>query len=150
MEQAAAQDQTHDVVYASLGDAYLLDKKYPEAETAYNKAIALAPPTSKSLGSYHSALALALLQQGKTGPGIAECDKVGQLDPASAGQCYFNEGAILTNQGKTDDANRPLTKPSLPIPPAPMPTTRKAWTSSPRRPSAKMARWFPLPAPPKP
>ena len=70
MEQAAAQDQTHDVVYASLADAYLLDKKYPEAETAYTKAIALAPPTQSPLASYHSGLALALLQQGKIGPGI--------------------------------------------------------------------------------
>jgi tetratricopeptide (TPR) repeat protein len=36
---------------------------------------------------------------------MAECEKVGQLDPASAGQCFYNEGAILTNQGKADDAN---------------------------------------------
>jgi len=105
MEQAAAQDETHDVVYASLADAYILDKKFPEAETAYNKAITIAPPTSKSLGSYHSGLALALLKQGKTEPGIAECDKVVQLDPASAGQCYYNGGAVLTNMGKADEAN---------------------------------------------
>jgi len=105
LEQAAAQDQTHDVVYSSLADAYVQVKKFPEAETAYSKAIALAPANSKFLGSYHAGLSLALLQQGKTGPGMAECDKVGQLDPASAGQCFYNEGAILTNQGKADDAN---------------------------------------------
>ena len=105
LEQAAAQDQTHDVVYSSLADAYIQVKKFPEAETAYNKAIALAPASSKSLGSYHAGLSLALLQQGKTVSGMAECEKVGQLDPASAGQCFYNEGAILTNQGKADDAN---------------------------------------------
>ncbi len=105
MEQAAAQDQTHDVIYGSLADAYLGDKKYPEAEAAFNKAIALAPPNSKSLANYHSGLALALIRQGKTEPGNAECEKTAQLDPALAGQCYFNEGAILTNQGKVEQAN---------------------------------------------
>jgi tetratricopeptide (TPR) repeat protein len=110
MEQAAALDQKHDVVYASLADAYLLDKKYPEAESAYTKAIALAPPTSKAIGSYHSSLALALLRQDKTQAGMAECDKTAQLDPSQAGQCYFNEGAILTNQGKPDEANQAFDK----------------------------------------
>jgi tetratricopeptide (TPR) repeat protein len=110
MEQAAAQDQTHDVVYASLGDAYLGAKKYPEAETAYTKALALAAPASKSLGAYHSSLALALMKEGKTDLSIAECDKAAQLDPTTAGQCYFNQGAILTNQGKVDDANAAFDK----------------------------------------
>src|ERR1700687_4251430 len=54
MEQAAAQDQTRDIIYRSLADAYILDKKFPEAEAAYNKAIALAPADSKSLGSDHA------------------------------------------------------------------------------------------------
>ncbi len=110
LEQAAAQDQTHDVIYASLGDAYLGDKKYPEAETAYSKALALAPATSKSLGNYHSGLALALMKQGKTDLSLPECDKAAQLDPATAGLCYFNQGAILTNQGKMDDANAAFDK----------------------------------------
>ena len=110
LEQAAAQDQTHDVIYASLGDAYLGAKKYPEAETAYTKAISLAAPTSKSLGSYHSSLALALMKEGKTDLSLAECDKAAQLDPTTGGQCYFNQGAILTNQGKIDDANAAFDK----------------------------------------
>jgi tetratricopeptide (TPR) repeat protein len=110
MEQAVAQDQTHDIIYGSLADAYLLDKKYPESETAYNKALELAPPTSKSLASYHSGLALALARQGKTEPAVAECAKTAQIDPTQAGQCYFNEGAILTNQGKIDDANQAFDK----------------------------------------
>ncbi len=105
MEQAAAQDQTHDVIYASLGDAYLGAKKYPEAESAYNKAIALAPASSKSLADYHSSLALAMIRQGKDEPSMAECEKTAQLDHSIAGQCYFNEGVVLTNQGKADEAN---------------------------------------------
>ena len=110
MEQAAAQDQTHDIVYASLGDAYLGAKKFPEAEAAYTKAIALAAPTSKQLGAYHSALALAMMKEDKTDLSIAECDKASQIDPTIGGQCYFNQGAILTNQGKVDDANAAFDK----------------------------------------
>ncbi len=110
MEQAVAQDQTHDVIYGSLADAYLGAKKFPEAETAYNKAIELAPATSKSIGAYHNGLAQALLKQGKTGPAMAEYDKAAQLDPANAGMYFFNEGAVLTNQGKADEANQAFDK----------------------------------------
>jgi tetratricopeptide (TPR) repeat protein len=110
MEQAAAQDQTHDIVYGSLGDAYNLDKKYPEAEAAFTKALALAPATSKSLATYHAGIALALLEQGKTDASSAECDKAAALDPKPAALCYYNRGAILTNQGKADDANQAFDK----------------------------------------
>jgi tetratricopeptide (TPR) repeat protein len=110
MEQAAAQDQTHDVVYASLADAYAGAKKFPEAETAYTKAIELAAPTSKSIGGYHNGLAQALLKQGKTEQAMAEYDKAAQLDPAGAGMYYFNEGAVLTNLGKVDEANQAFDK----------------------------------------
>jgi tetratricopeptide (TPR) repeat protein len=105
MEQAAAQDQIHDVVYASLGDAYAGDKKYPESETAWRKAIELAKPDSKNIGNYHNSLAQALLKQNKTAEAMAEYDKAAQLDPANGGMYYFNEGAVLTNQGKVDEAN---------------------------------------------
>lgn len=110
LEQAVAQDQTHDVIYGALADAYIGVKKYPEAETAYDKAIALAPANSKSLGIYHSGLALALLRQGKTEAGLTECQKGAQIDPTQAGQCYFNAGAILTNMGKVDEANKAFDK----------------------------------------
>ena len=110
MEQAAAQDQTHDIVYGSLGDAYNLDKKYPEAEAAFTKALALAPATSKSLSTYHAGLAMALLEQGKTDASAAQCDKTAVLDPKQAALCYYNQGAILTNQGKADDANQAFDK----------------------------------------
>ena len=110
MEQAVAQDTTHDIVYGTLAEMYLADKKYPEAETAYNKAIEIAPATSKSLASYHSGAALALARQGKADPGMAECAKTAQIDPLQAGECYYNMGATLTNQGKADDANTAFDK----------------------------------------
>lgn len=110
MEQAAALDQTHDIIYGSLADAYLLDKKYPEAEKAFNKALELAPSTSKSLGNYHIGLALSLLRQNKNEAGMAECGKAGQATPTLAGQCFYNAGAILTNQGKLADADQAFDK----------------------------------------
>ncbi len=110
MQQAAAQDQVHDVVYASLADAYILNQKYAEAEEAYNHAIALAPPGSKALGGYHAGLALALSQEGKMDAGMVECEKTTQLDAAQGSLCYFNEGAVLTNQGNTDLANQAFDK----------------------------------------
>jgi tetratricopeptide (TPR) repeat protein len=110
MEQAAAVDQTHDVVYGTLGDSYVGAKKYPEAEVAYNKAIAIAPPTSKAIGNYHNGLAQALLKQNKTDLAMAEYSKAAQLDPANASMYYYNAGAVLTNQGKADDANQAFDK----------------------------------------
>ncbi|PSH04686.1 MAG: hypothetical protein CXZ00_04720 [Acidobacteria bacterium] len=110
MEQAAALDQTHDLVYYSLGDAYLLDKRYPEAETAFKKAIELAPTGSKSVGAYHNGLAQALSKQGKAEVALAEYEKAAQLDPPNAGTYFFNEGAVLTNMGKADEANQAFDK----------------------------------------
>jgi len=110
MEQAAAIDQTHDVVYGTLADVYLSDKKYPESEEAYKKAIQLAPPTSKALADYHSGLGLALARQGKNADAAQECASAQLVDATSAGQCYYNIGAVMTNQGAVDEANSAFDK----------------------------------------
>ena len=41
---------------------------------------------------------------------MVEYDKAAQLDPAGAGMYYYNEGAVLTNQGKVDEANQVFDK----------------------------------------
>ncbi|MDR3763146.1 MAG: carboxypeptidase regulatory-like domain-containing protein [Acidobacteriota bacterium] len=110
MEQAVAQDQSHDIIYGELADDYSGAKKYPEAEAAYDKAITLAPATSKSLPVYHTGLALALGRQNKFEAAMAECDKTVDLDKTLASQCYFNQGAILTNAGNIDAANAAFDK----------------------------------------
>lgn len=110
MEQAVAQDQTHDILYGELADDYSGAKKYAEAETAYSKAIELAPAASKSLPVYTSGLALAQARQGKIDASLAACDKTSELDKSIAGQCYFNIGAILTNQGNVDGATAAFDK----------------------------------------
>lgn len=106
MQQAVAQDQTHDLLFARLGDAYLGAKKYPEAVDAYNKAIALDP----NKAAYHNNIAQALAKSGQTEKAIAEYDAAAKLDPQQAATYYYNEGAVLTNTGKTDDANTAFDK----------------------------------------
>jgi tetratricopeptide (TPR) repeat protein len=100
MQQATAQDQTHDLLFARLGDAYLGGKKYPEAVDAYGKAIALDP----NKAAYHNNMAQALAKSGQTDKALAEYDTAAKLEPASAATYYFNEGAVLTNSGKVDEA----------------------------------------------
>ncbi len=110
MEQAATQDQVHDVVYASLADAYILNQRYADAEDAYTRAIALAPAGSKSLGGYHAGLAAALSQQGKMEATLAECEKTTQLDRAQGSLCYLKEGSMLANQGNAGAAEQAFDK----------------------------------------
>jgi len=106
LEKAAAQDATHDIIYGSLAEVYSLNKNYPQAEAAYAKAIALAAPGSGNLAAYHAGLALALLRQDKLEASAAECGKLAPLNSSLAGQCYYNQGAVLTNQGKAEAAER--------------------------------------------
>jgi tetratricopeptide (TPR) repeat protein len=100
MQQATQQDQTHDILFGKLGDAYLGAKKYPEAIEAYQKAIQMDP----NKAAYHNNMAQALAKSNQTDKAIAEYDAAAKLEPASAGTYYFNEGAVLTNTGKIDDA----------------------------------------------
>jgi tetratricopeptide (TPR) repeat protein len=104
MERAAALDDSHDIVYGALADAYSLDKKFPQAEAAYRKALALAPAGSGNLAGYRAGLALALQQQNKLEASAAECETLAALDRSLSSQCYFNQGAVLTNQGNADAA----------------------------------------------
>lgn len=100
LQQAAAQDATHDLIFGRLGDAYLGAKQYPQAIEAYNKAITL----DATKAAYHNNLAQALAKSGQADKAIAEYDSAAKLDPTSAPMYYFNEGAVMTNTGKIDDA----------------------------------------------
>ncbi len=100
LTQATQQDQTHDLLFGRLGDAYLGAKKYPESIEAYNKAIAL----DANKAAYHNNMAQALAKSNQTDKAIAEYDTAAKLEPASAPTYFFNEGAVLTNTGKVDDA----------------------------------------------
>lgn len=106
MQQATSQDQTHDLLFGYLGDAYLGAKKYPEAIDAYNKAIAL----DANKAGWHNNLAQALAKSNQADKAVEEYDKAATLEPANAATYFFNEGAVLTNLGKADLANAAFDK----------------------------------------
>lgn len=93
-------DPGQDLIWASLGEAQLNAKKYPEAIESYQKAIAIKPAS----GVYHSGLADAYARSGQTEKAVLEWATAAQDDPLNAGSYYFNEGAVLTNTGKVAEA----------------------------------------------
>lgn len=100
MEQAVALDQTHDILYANLGQDYVGAKQYDKAVEAYQKAIALKPADP----GYYINLGNAYSKGGKNDEAAAQFAKAAQLDPANAKMAYFNEAAVLYNGGKMDEA----------------------------------------------
>ena len=51
-------------------------------------------------------LAEAYAKAGQTDKAIQEYTTAAQVDPTNAGAYYYNEGAVLTNTGKVDEASR--------------------------------------------
>ena len=116
MQQAAQADNNqHDQIFGVLGDAYLGDKKYPEAIDAYTKAVQIGatqtrPNAKQMMASYYNNLGQAYARTNKVPESIDAYNKAAEQDPTRASQFYYNEGAVLTNTGKTDDANAAFTK----------------------------------------
>ena len=106
MQQAVAMDQTHDILYANLGQDYMGAKQYDKAADAYLKAIALKPTEA----DYYINLGNAYAKEGKNDDAAAQFAKAAQLDPANAKMAYFNETAVFYNAGKMDAANQSVDK----------------------------------------
>jgi tetratricopeptide (TPR) repeat protein len=68
---------------------------------AYDKALELSPSDAGT----HSNLAIALGKLKKFPEATAETEKAAQLDPAKAGQFYYNLGASLVNAGQSEQAS---------------------------------------------
>ena len=100
LQEATTADPSKDLLWAYLGDAYRGAKKYPEAAEAYQKALQINPNS----GAYHNGLADAYAKSGQTDKAMAEWNAAATTEPANAATYYFNEGAVLTNTGKVDDA----------------------------------------------
>jgi len=100
LQEATTADPSKDLLWAYLGDAYRGAKKYPEAAEAYQKALQINPNS----GAYHNGLADAYAKSGQTEKAMAEWNAAATAEPANAATYYFNEGAVLTNTGKVDDA----------------------------------------------
>jgi tetratricopeptide (TPR) repeat protein len=135
INDALALDQTHDVIYAVLGDAELgaggnatskeeAAPHFQKAIEAYQKAIELldksitsAPPTMDkkalgdmkiSLGKYHNNLGQAYAKSGDSTAALKEYSAAADQDAPNAHMYYFNAGATLTNMAtrETNTANK--------------------------------------------
>src|SRR5437016_2223200 len=124
MQQASQMDATRDLIWAKLGE-FELEKARTDAASrmpmatgaieAYKKAIELctATPTAtscKDVAGYHNNLGQAYAMSGHAPEAIQEYNAAAQANPAGAGQYYYNEGAVLTNTGKVDEANAAFAK----------------------------------------
>ncbi|HEY2382035.1 MAG TPA: tetratricopeptide repeat protein [Terriglobia bacterium] len=97
---AADKDPGQSAVFANMGVSYANLKKYDDAIAAYQKSLAIKPDDP----SIHALLSLALANNGKIDEATQSAQEVAKLDPAMAGQSYYNLGAILANRGKFKEA----------------------------------------------
>ena len=113
MRQATATDASFDILWGRLCEADVLAGRqvnssdrakaqgyFEDAVNACGKAIAIKPA-----GAYHANLADASARLGKIDTASQQFGLAAQLDPPNAFRYFFNQGAVLTNVGKTDDAN---------------------------------------------
>jgi len=122
LTEATQLDGSYDILWFKLADAYRNasntktgDDKTKDLASAvenYQKAIdmkkkAMAtspkPDDAKTLASYNNNLGEALAKQGNADGAKAAYEQAAQLDPAGAGQYYFNMGAVLTNANTAND-----------------------------------------------
>jgi len=126
MTEATQMDPNRDLLWAKLGeytlaaagkqtDKAVKDKSYTDAADDYTKAVDLkqkamdtdpkakTPDATKVLAQYYNNLGQAQAKLGKTDDAVKAYNQAAQLDPAGAGQYYFNLGAILTNANTTND-----------------------------------------------
>src|ERR1039458_6546214 len=88
-------------------------KRYEMAATNYQKAIELRsateaaqkdPDNNVKMAAYYNNLADAYSKSNKVDDAVPNYNNAAQLDPVHASTYLFNEGAVLTNAGKVDDA----------------------------------------------
>jgi tetratricopeptide (TPR) repeat protein len=125
LTEATQMDATRDLLWAKLGEAYLASapkqsdadeksKRFGEAAGDFQKAIDLkqkavdpatpmSPDATKILAQYYNNMGQAMAKSGKTDDAVKAYTQAAQLDPAGAGQYYYNLGAILTNANVTND-----------------------------------------------
>jgi len=110
LTKASELDPKQVAVWAQLADADIglagtktgpeFDAAMAKGLEAYGKAIELNPND----GATHNNYALALAKAKKFDEMKAELAKAAQLDPAKAGQYYYNLGALMVNAGQGDAA----------------------------------------------
>jgi Tfp pilus assembly protein PilF len=114
--KATELDPKQVAVWAQLADAYVnssakktgadFDAGMAKGIEAYQKAIELNPADAAT----HNNFALALGKAHKYEDMSKEFAKAAELNPAGAGGYFYNEGAMLTNAGKSDQATEAFKK----------------------------------------
>jgi tetratricopeptide (TPR) repeat protein len=124
LNEANQIDNTRDLIWFKLGDAYRLSgpkqtdpaerqKRYEMAVADFQKAIDLRstseqaqkdPDNNKKMAAFYNNLADAYYKSHKIDEAVATYNKALQLDPAGAAGYWYNIGAVLTNAGRVDDA----------------------------------------------
>lgn len=121
--KASEMDPKQHVIWAQLADSYNglakaktgaeSDAASAKAVEAYSKAIELKPDDA----SYINNNALTLARLKKYAEAQTELEKAAALNPAGAGQYFFNLGAIYTNTGQYDPAAVAFKKAMEAVPP---------------------------------
>jgi tetratricopeptide (TPR) repeat protein len=96
------------VLWLELGTAQLGEKKFPDATTSLQKAVALEAaspkPNAEIVGSANSGLGEALADQSKIPDATAAYDAAAKANPTGAGMYYTNETIVLSRSGQNGDA----------------------------------------------
>jgi tetratricopeptide (TPR) repeat protein len=114
--KAAEMDAKQHVIWGNLAEAYMgasatktgadQEALFAKAMNAYGKALELKPDDA----AYHNNFALALAKQKKFAEAQGELEKAAQINPAGAGQYYYNLGAVLVNIGQLEPAGAAFKK----------------------------------------
>ncbi|MEO8726839.1 MAG: carboxypeptidase regulatory-like domain-containing protein [Acidobacteriaceae bacterium] len=114
MNQGIQVDPSQPLLYGTLGEAQSDAKDYKSCAESLTKAIELQTATNKPApqitSRWNTNLAMCQIHNGDLDGAKATFDKAAQEDPTYAGTVYYNEGALLTNLGKTEDANAAFDK----------------------------------------
>jgi tetratricopeptide (TPR) repeat protein len=129
LTEATQMDATRDLIWFKLADYYRLSatkqtdpaekqKRLDSAVESYQKAVDLKKATpdkdpakqAQNLAAYYNNLADAYYRAKKVDDAVKTYELSAQTDPSSAGQAYFNIGAVLTNSGRPDEANAAFDK----------------------------------------
>lgn len=114
MNQGIQVDPTQPLLYGTLGEAQSGAKDYKGCAESLTKAVELQAASNKPVpqmtSRWNTNLAMCQVHAGDVDTAKTTFDKAAQEDPTYAGTVYYNEGAMLTNLGKSDDANAAFDK----------------------------------------
>jgi adenylate cyclase len=99
LAEVTARDPVSPVSHANLANAYLLARRYPEAEHSIREALALSP---QYVGG-HYRLGRILLAQGR----LAEAAEAFEAEPLEAGQ-WLGRALVANREGRRDDSEAAL------------------------------------------